>query len=101
MHLGKCNMECVGWYMGLLLQAGSVVVGISRACCYRQDRERKVQCKQDDSACAYKQGKSAQYEQDTGLVFTSRVKAGSVRVGIWACCYKHGRYKSCLLLQAG
>ena len=28
--------------------------------------KRKVRHKQDDSACVYKQGKSAQYEQDNG-----------------------------------
>ena len=31
-------------------------------------------------ACVYKQGKSAHYEQDTGLVFTSRVKVKNIIV---------------------
>ena len=53
--------------MGLLPQAGSVVVGISLVLVAAgRIEKRKVQRKQDDSACVYKQGKSAQYEQDSG-----------------------------------
>ena len=38
------------------------MISMSRTCAYKQDKS--AQYEQDSAACAYKQDKSAQYEQD-------------------------------------
>ena len=59
---------------------------------------------QEDSACVYKQGKSAQYEQDSGACAYKQDKSAQYEQDRAACAYKQGKsaqYEQDLCLQAG